>query len=244
MTMLKQEDVVVPVGSLSMPSYFATPDDKQPHPGVIVFQEFFGVNREMRRIADLLANFGFSALVPNFFHRTAPNLNAPYNEEGMKEGFAAAGATTMETLLSDTKASIAFLQSSPSCNGKIGVWGFCFGGTVAYLAATLPDVKAAVSFYGAQIAVSPTPQHPAAIEVTKAINAPIFLVFGGKDQHIGEDQRSAIEAALKKAGKPYTLEVYREEDHGFFRHGVNGESTAGAREVWPKVRQFLTTNLA
>jgi carboxymethylenebutenolidase len=239
MASLKQQEVTVSVGTAKMPAYLAAPNDGQPHPGVVVFQEIFGVNREMRRIADLLANSGYVALVPNFYHRTAPNLNAPYNEDGMKVGLAAAGATTLETLFDDAKASIAFLKEYPGCNGKIGAWGFCFGGTVAYLAATLPDVKAAVSFYGGQIAVSRAPQRPAAIEFTKDIKAPILLSFGGKDQSITSEHIAAIEEALKGANRSYQLEVYPEEGHGYFRHGVNGESTAGARDVWPKVKRFL-----
>lgn len=243
MESLTKQNVIVPVGQLLMPAYFVTGDAKVKRPGVIIFQEIFGVNKEMKRIADLLAENGYAVLVPNFYHRTAPELDAPYDENGTKEGLAAAGATRIETLLEDIKASVSYMSTSDSCTGIIGCWGFCFGGTVAYLAATVPGIKAAASFYGGQIAVSRFPERPPAIEFTKDITAPLFLAFGGKDHGITAEHVLQIKNTLKAAGKNFELRVYPDEGHAFFRNGVNGQSTEGARAVWPEVKSFFAEHL-
>src|SRR5450755_2366597 len=81
-----------------MPCYLARPDDDGPRPAVIVLQEIFGVNTEVKRIADLLASHGYAALAINYYHRTHPDLNEPYTQEGLQNGFAAAGNITRATI--------------------------------------------------------------------------------------------------------------------------------------------------
>lgn len=243
MPTLTSEMVTIAVDGQQMPAYLSRDASKTSQPGVVVLQEIFGVNNEMKRIADLLAAEGYAAVVPNFYFRAAPDLNAPYNPEGQKEGFAAAMTTTKETLTADVQASIDYLNAQPWCNASIGVWGFCFGGSIAYMSASMPGVRAAVSFYGGQIAESKAPARPAAIEVTPAIKAPVFLAFGGADASIPPEAIAKIESALKENKKQYEIEVYPAEGHAFFRNGVNAESTAGARDVWPKVQAFLKQHL-
>lgn len=240
---MKTEDVSLTIGDHAMDAYLAIPDGDARVPGVLVIQEIFGVNREIKRICDLLARTGYLAFAPNVFHRTHPKLDAGYNPEGMGLGRAAAGAATMEGLKADLDASIAFMQQHPRSNGELAAWGFCFGGTIAYWLATFPAISASVSFYGGQIAKATAPHRPPAIEFTKDIHAPIFLAFGGKDESIPPEEIEKIRAALDAQHKTYQLEVYPDEGHGFFRHGVNGESTPGARDIWPKVQHFLREHL-
>jgi carboxymethylenebutenolidase len=225
-----------------MPSYLARPEGGAKTPGVVVLQEVFGVNAEMRRISDLVAAAGFTAIAPNFYHRSHPDLDVPYNEEGMRIGFEAASLTTMDNLTKDLQAATHWLLAD-GCP-KVATWGFCFGGSLAYLSATFPEVSAAVSFYGGQIATSASPARPAMIEFTELISAPLFLAFGAEDQHIPPEEVDAIRLALTERGKRFELHVYPNAGHAFFRHGVEGDSTAAAREVWPQVREFLAKNLA
>jgi carboxymethylenebutenolidase len=126
---------------------------------------------------------------------------------------------------------------------KVGTWGFCFGGSLAYLSATFPEVSAAVSFYGGQIAKAASPARPAMITFTELIGAPLFLAFGAEDQGIPPEEVDAIRGTLTEAHKKFELHVYPDTGHAFFRHGVNGDSTVAARDVWPKVRTFLDKNL-
>ena len=90
-----------------MPAYLARPDPASgPHPAVIVLQEIFGVNTEVRRIADLVASAGYVALAINYYHRTHPDLNEPYDPGGLERGFAAAGNVSKDTLRKDVAAAV------------------------------------------------------------------------------------------------------------------------------------------
>jgi carboxymethylenebutenolidase len=234
------ESIHLDVDGGKMPCYVARAD-RAGAPGVVVLQEVFGVNREMKRITDLVASAGFTAICPNFYFRTHPDLDLEYAPESFTVGRAAAGATTVENLTADVQACVAWLRAQGA--PKAGTWGFCFGGSLAYLSATFPGVDAAVSFYGGQIAKSVAPSRPALISFTELVRAPLFLAFGAQDESIPPDEVDAIRSALTEAHKEFELHVYPDEGHGFFRKGINGDSTAGARDVWPKVELFLRRNL-
>lgn len=234
--------VQIDVGGHAMPCYLARSDDAPNAPGVVVLQEIYGVNAVMRRIAELVASAGFTALVPNFYHRTHLDLDLSYNEEGAALGMAAARVTTIEHLSADVQAAQRWLQTKQRAPA-VGVWGFCFGGSLAYLAATFPETQAAVSFYGGQIAKSPVPTRPPMITFTELIRAPLFLAFGGKDAGIPPEEVETIRSALTEAGKTFQLHMYPDEGHGFFRPGDGGELSPGGRDVWPKVEAFLHKHL-
>lgn len=240
---MKTESISLTVDGDPMDSYLALPEGDGKAPAILIIQEIFGVNREIKRIVELVAQTGYIGFAPNVFHRTHPNLNLNYSQDEMPIAREAATKSTMEGLKADLGASIDFLLKHPRCNGALGAWGFCYGGTIAYLLATYPQIKASLSFYGGQIAKQNAPHRPAMIDFTKDIHAPIFLAFGGKDQSIPQEDIDKIKAALEANHKKYQLEVYPEEGHGFFRHAINGESTPGARDIWPKVQQFLKENL-
>jgi carboxymethylenebutenolidase len=224
-----------------MPTYVSEPDGT-PKAGVIVIQEIFGVNAYMRNLTDLVASLGYLAVAPNFFHRTDPNFDAPYAPEGFAKGALAAGAVKFPDLVADLTSAGAYLRERLGEDAKIGTWGFCFGGSVAFLSATLPFVSAAVSFYGGQIAKSPVAARPPMIDIASQVRAPIFFAFGGTDEHIPAEDHAIIRKALDARGKSYEFHVLETEGHGFFREGP--DANAGARRIWPLVRDFLAKNLS
>ncbi len=223
-----------------MPAYLAEPSGPALG-GVIVIQEIFGVNDDMQRIADLLAAQGFLAIAPAMFHRTDPHFDATHDMAGIGKGLAAAGPLTFEQIEADLAAAAGHLRSLLGAGARVGTWGFCFGGSVAYLSASLPFVDAAVSFYGGQIAKSMSPARPATIVATNEIHAPLLLAFGGKDASIPASEIALVREALEKANASFDLRVYAEEDHAFFRKGPEGND--GSREVWPVVEAFLKKNV-
>jgi carboxymethylenebutenolidase len=229
---MTSETVSIPVGDLRMPAYVTRPDADRA-PGVIVLQEIFGVNDEMRALTDLIASAGYLAVAPALFHRTDPAFEAGHDEAGYAKGRAAREATRPETLIADVEATVTWLRAQPQYGGGIATWGFCFGGSVAFLSATLPAIAAAVSFYGGQIAGGPRFIDAFADE----LRAPVFFAFGGKDQFITADAIREIEQRLTALEKPFELHVYDDEDHGFFRQGPAGN--AGSADVWPRVRAFI-----
>jgi len=236
------ESIVIDVAGAPMPAYLARPDGHAALPAVIVLQEIFGVNTEVKRITDLVASAGYVGLAINYYHRTHPNLNEPYTPEGLQAGFKAAGAVTRVTLRQDVAAAIGWLDAQRFVRtGTIGTWGFCFGGTVAFLSAAVPGVRAAACFYGGSIA-SPLPNgEPAAIADAAKVQAPLLLAFGGKDDYITADHIEAIRSALTAAGKQFEIVVYPDQGHAFFRN--SDTSTPDVGDAWRRVRAFFEEHL-
>jgi carboxymethylenebutenolidase len=241
---VQTQDVMVPVGGHSMPSYLARPDGEQPRPAVIVLQEIFGVNREVRRIAELVAGAGYVALAINYYHRTHPSLNEPYTPEGFKAGLAAASAVRREGLVADLQGAVTWLDAQPFTeHGKIATLGFCFGGTLAFLSATLPGIRAAVSFYGGMIAGSFPSGEPGPLADVAAVHAPMLLFFGGKDEHITPDKVARIDEGLATHGKDYEIVLYPDSGHGFFRESSAKLNDEDVADAWERVQAFLAHNL-
>jgi carboxymethylenebutenolidase len=174
------ESLTIDVAGNPMQAYLARPDDATPRPAVIVLQEIFGVNTEVKRITDLVAAAGYVGLAINYYHRTHPDLNEPYTRKGMQAGFAAAGQVSRETLRADVQAAIDFLNGRDFvAKGKIATWGFCFGGAVAFVTATLPGLAGAICFYGGSIASKFPNGEPEGLADVADIKAPLLLAYGG-----------------------------------------------------------------
>lgn len=137
---------------LSIDAYLAQPVEAGTYPAIVVIQEIFGVNAHIRDVTERVAALGYVAIAPALYQRLAPGFETGYTLEDVKRGRQYKEQTRAEELLSDIQATIQFLNQQPMVQpGGVGCIGFCFGGHVAYLAATLPEVRATASFYGAGI---------------------------------------------------------------------------------------------
>ena len=164
-----------------------------------MLQEIFGVNTEVKRIADLAASAGYVALAINYYHRTHPQLNEPYTPEGLQNGFKAAGAVTRAGLAADIGAARDWLGTQRYVGaGKIATWGFCFGGTVAFFSATLPGIGAAVALYGGNIAAGLPSGEPEMLADVAQVRAPLLLVFGGQDAYIPAEAVARIRSSVRQ----------------------------------------------
>ena len=228
-----------------MPCYLARPDDDGARPAVIVLQEIFGVNTEVKRISDLLASTGYVALAINYYHRTHPDLNEPYTQDGLKNGFAAAGSVTRATMTADLSAAIDYLNTQDFVTfGRIATWGFCFGGSVAFESATLAGLTAAIAFYGGSIAAPFPSGEPEALADCAQLRAPLLLVFGGQDQYIPAEAVDRIERTLTDAHKKFQVQVYPDEDHAFFRDSsAVMTSSQPVADAWDLVQAFLKEHI-
>ncbi len=144
-----------------------------PAPGLVMIPEIFGINLPLREIAARYAAEGFAVLVLDIFSRLERGVDLDYDEHGHEKGRALHKAFDYATGVKDMQAGIAFLRARPECNGKVGVVGFCLGGTMAYLAASRTDAEAAVGYYGTRI-------HLFTGE-GKSIARPLILHFGELD---------------------------------------------------------------
>ena len=228
-----------------MPSYLSRPDSVAPAPAVIVLQEIFGVNTEMRRITDLVASAGYVGLAINYYHRTDPDLDCPYNDEGMTKGRAAAAKVTRATIEADLGAAIDWLNAQEFVRfNRIATWGFCFGGSMAFFSSMLRGISGGIVFYGGQVGKPMFSGGPALIEDADRVKAPLLMCYGGKDQGIPPDEVERIENGLRAKKKRFTLKVYPDKGHGFFRQSSNELSDPDLKDAWSRVQDFLKQTLS
>ncbi len=242
--MIVSSNVSIAVADGSMPAFLARPSADGAFPAVVVLEGVFGFDDELRRITELLASFGYIGLAINYFHRTDPDFKQPYTDEGRAAGEVATQNVKKADVLADVSAARDWLNSQDFVdNGHVGTWGFGFGGTLAYVTATLPGINAAVAFYGQSI-VSLMPDGEAApIEDTKNLRAPLLLVFGGQDRLISTNDVDVITDALKSNGKKFDVQLYPNVGHSFFRTTTDTTSAREAADAWDRVQAFFGKHL-
>lgn len=232
--------VQVPNGDLQIDAYLAQPIASEPVPAIIVIQEIFGVNAHIRDVTERFAHLGYVAIAPAIYQRFAPGFEAGYTPEDIKLGRQYKEQTNADELLSDIQATAAYLNALPNVKtGAIGCIGFCFGGLVTYLAATLPEIKAAAAFYGAGIPVwSPGGGQPA-LAYTREIKAILYAFFGMDDASIPPEHVDQIEAELQTHQIPHRIFRYLGADHGFFCDQRASYNSEAAADAWQQVQELF-----
>jgi carboxymethylenebutenolidase len=224
----------------SMGAFIARPAGDSAKPGILVFQEAFGVNAHIRSICERLAGEGFIALAPELYHRTAPGFEGRYDD--FNAIMPHMKALTEAGLEADVRAAHKALAAEPLLDrDHIVSIGFCMGGRISFLADSLLPLRAAVSFYGGGIA--PNPMGPGLLSRAKDLHAPILMFWGGLDKHIGVDQPRAVVDALREAKKPYVNVEISEADHGFFCDARPSYNPIAAAHAWGLTLAFLHTFL-
>lgn len=231
-------------GSLQIDAYLAMPVGEESVGGVVVLQEIFGVNDHIRDVTQRIAQEGYVAIAPALYQRVAPGFETGYTEADLKIGKEYKAQTQAEELLSDIQSAIDYLRGqTPVKSNAIGCIGFCFGGHVAYLAATLPDIKATASFYGAGIVTMTPGGNEPTITRTQDITGTIHLFFGMDDASIPAEQVNPIEAELKKHQISHQIFRYEGADHGFFCDQRASYNPQAAKDAWEKVKMLFQQEL-
>jgi carboxymethylenebutenolidase len=217
-----------PEGNGSVRGYYARPTDAGGKlPGVLVIHENRGLNPYIEDVARRLGTANFLAFAPDGLTSVG---GYPGDDEKGAELFRKVDENKM---FEDFVAASEWLKSRPECTGKIGVVGFCFGGTMANrLAVRLPDLAAAVAFYGRQ---------PPAADVAR-IKAPLLLHYASLDTRITEGW-PAYEEALKANHVPYTAFIYEGVNHGFHNDTTPRYDETAARLAWQRTLDFLNKYL-
>jgi carboxymethylenebutenolidase len=233
------QQVKIESGKTTIDAYLASPTESGHWPGIIVLQEVFGVNTYIRAVTEHLANLGYVAIAPALFDRTAPGFEVGYTPTELELGRSYAGKTTAPELLADIQGCIEYLKSLPQVTSKFGCIGFCFGGHVAYLGATLPDIAATASFYGSRItSFTPGGGEPT-VSQTGSIAGTIYMFFGMDDASIPPEHIAEIDTALTQARVPHQIWQYPNAGHGFacdLRASYNPTVTADA---WQQVEELF-----
>jgi carboxymethylenebutenolidase len=207
---------------LSMPA-----DARKKLGGIVVVHENRGLNPHIEDVARRAALAGFVSLAPDAL---TPLGGYPGNDD---EGRELQSKRDRNEMLEDFIAAYDYLKSHKDCSGKVGVVGFCFGGWIAnMMAVRIPDLSAAVPFYGGQ---------PAKEDVGK-IKAPLLLHFAELDTRVNEGW-PAYEAALKEHNKEYTAYMYAKANHGFHNDTTPRYDKAAAELAWKRTIDFINEKL-
>ena len=174
-------------------------------PGLVLFQEIFGVNRHIRAVADQYALDGFVVLAPDLFWREAPRVELGYEGADRERGIALMKGADPKQLAEDVKTTVAALRARPEVTGKVGAVGYCMGGRLAYAAAVIANVDAASCFYGGGIQDQ--------LDRVASIRCPIQFHYGAKDTGIPMEAVEKVKAAF--AGKKAEFWIYPDAGHGF-----------------------------
>jgi carboxymethylenebutenolidase len=213
--------------------YLATPASGS-GPGVLVIQEWWGLDSGIKTMADRLAEAGFVALAPDLYHGEL----AQHDE--MDKAAHLMQSMPPDRAARDMSGAVDYLSGHPKVTSAgVGVVGFCMGGMLSFLIAThRPDqVKAVVPFYG-------FPQGATEPDWTK-LAAPVRGHMAEEDSFFGPDAARALEAKLRAMGKDVTLTVHPGTGHAFMGpHNALGTFNAEvAARVWPQAIEFLTSTL-
>jgi carboxymethylenebutenolidase len=197
-------------------------------PGVVVVHENRGLNPHIEDIARRLALDNFVAFAPD-----ALTPLGGYPAAGEDEARTLFGKLDQAKTREDMVAAAGFLKARPDCTGRVGAVGFCYGGGIANMLATrIPDLGAAVPFYGS----APTAEDAARIK------APIMIHYAGTDERINA-MWPAYETALKAANVKYTMHMYPGTQHGFNNDTTPRYDEAAAKLAWQRTIEFFNTNL-
>lgn len=218
----------------SFAAYIARPSEL-PAPGVVVLQEVFGVNADIREHCDKLAKLGFVAVAPDLFWRQEPNVDLDVrSEDDWRHGLRLYQAYDRDAGVSDIASTIKATSALPECTGKVAVLGYCLGGLMSFLTAARSKVDAVVAYHGGD-----TERY---LGEAGGIHAPMIMHLGEEDEFISRSAQGAIKAAL--AGKP-DVEIYSYpgQRHAFSRYNGAHYNAAAATLANGRTEDFLNREL-
>lgn len=230
------------------PAYHSYPEGEGKRPGLIVTEEIWGLNDQIKGVVDRFAAKGYSVIAPEILPRELLEKLTPEMLEGLRDPekkneyqpklreamTPLAQPVYAEQAIATLKACVDYLLADEHVNGNIAVVGFCFGGTYAFhLAAHDERVRAAVPFYG---------QAPGADEVAK-IDVPVLAFYGEQDERL-MTQLPQLKEDMHKARKDFQPVVYEGCGHAFFNEtNPFAYNKKAADDAWHKTLAFLAQHL-
>jgi len=234
---IKAGEQDIPVGSFNLPAYISRPEKAiGPLPVVIVVSEIFGVHEYIADVTRRFAKLGYLAIAPEFFIRAGdPNTFGTIAE--IQSNIVAKTPDTQ--VLGDLKAAITWAGKNGGDPKKVAVTGFCWGGRITWLSATMPEVKAGVAWYGRLVGdkTANNPKQP--VEIAAELKAPVLGLYGSADTGIPVDTVDQMKAALAKASsnpsaKASKFEIYPEAPHAFHADYRATYREGPAKDGWAK----------
>lgn len=228
------ETVTITTPDGAFAAYLARPKaDKAP--AIVVIQEIFGVNADMRQTCDDLAAQGYIAICPDLYWRQEPNVELfDKTEADWQKAFALYNAFDVDAGIKDIAATIAFTRSLTGTSGKVGAMGYCLGGQLAYLTASRTDADACVAYYGVGLDKK--------MDEASQIRHPLMMHIAEEDEYVTKEAQAVIHAALQgRAG--VTLHSYPGMSHAFARNNGIHYDKANADLANGRTRGFFKAAL-
>jgi carboxymethylenebutenolidase len=237
---VRSERVTLKVDDNStMQAWTAHPTATGKFPGLLVFQEAFGVNAHIRDVTERFAREGFIAIAPELFHRTAPGFEGRYDDfPSAQPHLRALSDPGMEA---DQRAAHAWLTANDVAKNQIAATGYCMGGRATFLAALTLPLACGVSYYGGGIAPGAT--NPGLVARVNELQCPMLFFWGGLDKSITPEHALAVTSALRAAQKTFVSVEISDANHGFFCDARPAYSATAAALAWPLTLAFLRTHL-
>ncbi len=206
--------------------------------GIIVVQEAFGVNSHIVDLCDRIAADGYIAVAPHLFHRTGDPV---FGYDQFPDIIKHIEAMTMEGVYEDIDASIAALNSEGIANGRIGIVGFCMGGTVTLHVCATRNIGAGVGYYGGGI--KGRWFFPSQLEAAPHLRAPWLGLYGDHDASIPIDDVEELREALKTAKPATEIVRYADADHGFNCDQRASYHATSANDAWSRMLRWFDIHL-
>jgi len=220
-------------------AYLAVPTDVKECGSVVVIHHMPGYDEATREIVRKFAAHGFTALMPNLYHREAPGAS-PDDAAALVR---ANGGVPDERLVGDVRGAITFLTALATSNGRVASIGFCSGGRQSLLAGCQLPLHGVIDCYGAFVTVDPPADAP--VKMTSVVGqidgltGEFLGLFGAEDQYPSPEQNDVLAAALAAAGKTFTIRTYEGAGHGFFAVDRPSYRPEAATEGWREIFSFL-----
>jgi carboxymethylenebutenolidase len=229
-----QEWVQVKYGNRTVNSFIVYPEVKNKATAVVVIHEIFGMSDWVRSLTDQLAEAGYIAIAPDLLSGMGPKGggSGDFDSNTVRQAISALPA---DQITADLNAVADYVAKQPSCNGKVAVAGFCYGGSQSFRFATnRPTLKAAFVFYGTG---------PDSKDAIAKIKCPVYGFYGGNDARVTATVPKSQEL-MKEAGKTYEPVAYEGAGHGFMRAGEdpgdkNPANKKARDEAWVRWKELL-----
>jgi len=235
---LQAGEQMIPIGSFQLPAYVSRPEKaKGSLPIIIVVSEIFGVHEYIADVTRRFAKLGYLAIAPEFFTRAGD----PNTYGTTAEIFANIVSKTPDSqVLNDLQATLVWAGKNGGDLKRVGVTGFCWGGRITWLSATLPQVRAGVAWYGRLIGekTEGNPRHP--VDIAADLKAPVLGLYGAADTGISLESVDQMKAALAQAAsknpvaKACQFEVYPDTPHAFHADYRATYREGPAKDGWEK----------
>lgn len=227
--------VAVPTDSGPMPAYLWMPPGRPTGPGIVLFQEIFGITAYIHaRCADLAA-LGYLVIAPQIYWRQGAPVIEETGADALQQAMGVAAKVDWDLAVGDGAASWSYLRDLPAVRGGCGLLGFCFGGGLAFNVAAVTEPDAVVCYYGSAL--------PGLLDLAPKVSAPSLHHVGEADAYLDGPTVARVRAAVLPANPANRFETYPGANHAFDNPAAAFHQAQASQAAWATTTAFLGEHL-